>query len=116
MIISLQEHRIFFEPSGGDPFRREQLGVHLRLGFSYYAGVGCVGFFIYPKAFKELCGVLFISSRNISVKLGNTTFKFCIYSVYSPTSSSDPVEVVRFYEDIELPGPDSSSLAYYHYG
>jgi len=37
----------------------------------------------------------------ISVKLGNTTFKFCIiYSVYSPTSSSDPVEVARFYEEL----------------
>ena len=36
----------------------------------------------------------------ISVKLGNTTFKFCMYSVYSPTSSSDPVEVVRFYEEL----------------
>ena len=64
------------------------------------AGVGGVGFFISPKAYKELCGVEFISSRVISVKLGNSTFKSCIYSVYSPTSSSDPVDIAQFYEEL----------------
>ena len=109
MIRSIQEHRIFFEPSGGDSFRREQLGAGW--WFIYVsassAGVGGVGFFISPKANKELCGVEFISSRVISVKLGNSTFKCCIYSVYSPTSSSDPVDIAQFYEELShsLPQP-----------
>ena len=120
MILSLQVRRIFFEPSGGDLLLREQLGGDWWFIYASAspAGVGGVGFFTSPKAFKELCGVLFFLSRIISVKLENSTFKSCIYSVYSPTSSSDPVDVARFYEElaIELPGSASSSLAYYHYG
>ena len=102
MILSIQEHRIFFEPSGGDLFRREQLGAGWWFIYTSAssAGVGGVGFFISPKAYKELCGVDFISSRIISVKLGNSTFKSCIYSVYSPTSSSDPVDIAQFYEEL----------------
>ena len=97
MILSIQEHRIFFEPSGGDPFRREQFGAGWWFIYASAssAGVGGMGFFISPKAYKELCGVKFISSRIISVKLGNSTFKSCIYSEYSPTSSSDPVDIAQ---------------------
>ena len=53
-----------------------------------------------PKAFKELCGVQFISCRIISVKLGNSTFKSCVYSVYSPTSAAEPDVITQFYSDL----------------
>jgi len=102
LVLSLQEHRIFFDPSGGDPFRREQLGGGWWFIYASAspAGVGGVGFFISPTAFKELCGVQFISSRIISVKLGNGTFKSCLYSVYSPTSAADPDVVTQFYGEL----------------
>ena len=102
MVLSLQEHRIFFKPSGGDPFRREQLGGGWWFIYASAtpAGVGGVGFSISPKAFKELCGLQFFSSRIISVKLGNSAFKSCIYSVYSPTSAAEPDVVTQFYSDL----------------
>ena len=102
LVLSLQEHRIFFDPSGGDPFRREQLGGGWWFIYASAspAGVGGVGFFISPTAFKELCGVQFISSRIISAKLGNGTFKSCIYSVYSPTSAADPDVITQFYGEL----------------
>ena len=85
MILSIQEHRIFFEPSGGDLFRREQLcaGWWFIYTSASSAGVGGVGFFISPKAYKELCGVKFISSRIISVKLGNSHLSpvYILYTV-----------------------------------
>ena len=103
MVLSIQEHRIFFEPSNGDPFRREQLGGGWWFIYSSAspAGVGGVGFIFSPKAFKDVCGVQFISSRIISVKLGNVSaFKSCIYSVYSPTSASDLDTITQFYDEL----------------
>jgi hypothetical protein len=77
IVLSLQDHHISFEPSGGDSFRREQLGGGWWFIYASASptGVDGVGFFISPKAFKELCDVQFIFSRVISVKLGNSTFK-----------------------------------------
>ena len=104
MVLSIQEHRIFFEPSNGDPFRREQLdgGWWFIYSSASPASVGGVGFVFSPKAFKDVCGVQSISSRIISVKvkLGNiSVFKSCIYSVYSPTSASDLDTITQFYYD-----------------
>ena len=105
MVLSIQEHRIFFEPSNGDPFRREQLGGGWWFIYSSAspAGVGGVGFIFSPKAFKDVWGVQFISSCIISVKLGNVSaFKSCIYSVYSPTLASDLDTITQFYDKLTI--------------
>ena len=105
MVLSIQEHRIFFEPSNGDPFRREQLGGGwwFICSSASPAGVGGVGFIFSPKAFKDVWGVQFISSCIISVKLGNVSaFKSCIYSVYSPTLASDLDTITQFYDKLTI--------------
>ena len=72
--------------------------VYLCVGVSCWSWWSRI--FISPKAFKELCGLQFFSSRIIFVKLGNSTFKSCIYSVYSPTSAAEPDVVTQFYSDL----------------
>ena len=66
MVLSIQEHRIFFlESTDDDYFRREQLGGGWWFIYSSAspAGVGGVGFIFSPKAYKDLCGVQFMSSQ-----------------------------------------------------
>ena len=103
MILAVQEHRIHFEPTSGDFFRREHLGNGWWFIYSSASptAVGGVGFLFSPAAFKDLCGLQFISPRIVSVKLGNhSDFKACIYSVYSPTSGSDLDMVSLFYDEL----------------
>jgi len=98
-ILAIQEHRIYFDAINGELFRKQNLGGGWWFIYSTAssAGVGGVGFILSSEVYSNLRGVYSVSDRIMLIKLGNSDFKSCIYSIYSPTSTANVDDVKNFF-------------------
>ena len=97
-ILAIQEHRIHFEDK--DPVRRFELGKGwlLLAASASPTGVGGVGFIISPRVRHAIDSYNIISPRILRLQLSSGgQLKTIMFSIYSPTSSSDLREADSFY-------------------
>ena len=97
-ILAIQEHRIHFEDR--DPVRRFELGKGwlLLAASASPTGVGGVGFIVSPRVRHAIDSYNMISPRILRLQLSSGgQLKTVMFSIYSPTSSSDLREADAFY-------------------
>ena len=97
-ILAIQEHCIHFED--GDPVRRFELGKGwlLLAASASPTGVGGVGFIVSPRVRHAIDSYNMISPRILHLQLlSGGQLKTVMFSIYSPTSSSDLREADFFY-------------------
>ena len=105
-ILAIQEHKIFIANTN-ESFIRRPLSNGWWFVYSsatknrINASVGGVGFILSPIAYGNICSIISISKRILTIKLGlNSNFKSEVLSIYSPTSTSTIEEIEDFYSDL----------------
>ena len=103
-ILAIQEHRIHFEEDG-DPVRRSELGKGWMLlaALASATGVGGVSFIVSPRVRQAIDSYNMVLPRLLRPQLSSSgQLNTVVFSIYSPTSSSDLSEADSFYHCLPL--------------